>query len=140
LEQKGISAQVVSFHTVKPLDTDFLRNAFSSFLWWSRWKTTVFLAVSGGSVAEWLADNPSPARLCRIGTPDEFLMEAVDNDSARERFGLSPEAMSAKVLSFSRTFRILKCFPLPLAGEGGRERVGVGIKEGGLFVGPIEYP
>jgi transketolase len=54
----------------------------------------------GGSVAEWLADNPSPARLCRIGTPDEFLMEAVDNDSARERFDLSPEAMSAKVLSF----------------------------------------
>lgn len=90
LEQKGVSTRVVSFHTVKPLDMEFLRHAFSKFSLVVTVEDHSILGGLGGSVAEWLADNPSPARLCRIGTPDEFLMEAVDNESARERFGLSP--------------------------------------------------
>lgn len=102
LEQKGVSAQVVSFHTVKPLDKDFLHNAFSKFSLVVTVEDHSVLGGLGGSVAEWLADNPSPARLCRIGTPDEFLMEAVDNEYARERFGLSPEAMAIKVIESMR--------------------------------------
>jgi transketolase len=100
LERKGVSAQVVSFHTVKPLDQGFLREAFSAFSLMVTVEDHSVQGGLGGSVAEWLADNPSPARLCRIGTPDEFFRGAVDNESARERVGLSPEAMAAKVLSF----------------------------------------
>jgi transketolase len=99
LEQKGVSVQVVSFHTVKPLDTDFLRNAFAQFPLVVTVEDHSVQGGLGGSVAEWLADNPSPARLCRMGTPDDFLMDAVDNESAREQFGLSPNAMAARILS-----------------------------------------
>lgn len=106
LEKQGISAQVASFHTVKPLDTDFLRVVFSTFSLVVTVEDHSVQGGFGGSVAEWLADNPSSARLCRIGTSDEFLMEAVDNDSARKRFGLSPEAMAIKVLSSLNSVRM----------------------------------
>jgi transketolase len=69
LEQKGVSVQVVSFHTVKPLDKDFLRNAFSKFPLVVTVEDHSVQGGLGGSVAEWLADNPSPARLCAESAP-----------------------------------------------------------------------
>jgi transketolase len=99
LQQRGISAQVVSFHTVKPLDTAFLRDVFARFTLVVTVEDHSVLGGLGGSVAEWLADNPSSARLYRIGTADDFLLGALDNESARTQFGLSPEAMANQVLS-----------------------------------------
>ena len=52
----------------------------------------------GGSVAEWLGDrSPQKARLCRVGTADEFLHEAGGQGYARRCFGLDPEAIARKV-------------------------------------------
>ncbi|MBK8870682.1 MAG: transketolase [Elusimicrobia bacterium] len=99
LEQKGVSTQVVSFHTVKPLDKEFLQDAFKRFQLVATVEDHGVLGGLGGSVAEWLADHPSPARLCRIGTPDEFLMETIDNESARHRCGLTPDSVAAKALA-----------------------------------------
>ena len=92
LSKAGVSAQLVSFHTVKPLDVALLRRAFESI----RVVTTVeehsVLGGLGGSVAEWLSEQPSTrARLCRIGTADAFLHEAGEQDHARERLGLTPK-------------------------------------------------
>jgi transketolase len=52
----------------------------------------------GGSVAEWLADQPKPAgRLVRFGTADEFLHLTCEQEDAREHFGLTPSAIAASV-------------------------------------------
>lgn len=90
LKAEGVSAEVVSFHTVKPLDEDYLRQAFGRF------KTVVTVEEHsrigglGSAVAEWLADQPkTKARLARVGTPDEFLHEAGEEEHAREKFGLT---------------------------------------------------
>jgi transketolase len=89
LRARGISVELFSFHTVKPLDTETLREAF----------TTKNLVVTieehsrigglGSAIAEWLTDEPRyPARLLRLGTPDSFLHEAGEHSYARKAFGI----------------------------------------------------
>ena len=96
---RGVSAQVVSCHTVKPLDEALLARAFSKFTVVATLEEHSRLGGFGGSVAEWLADRPPvKARLCRIGTADEFLHEAGGQAYAREYFGLTPETIAEKVL------------------------------------------
>lgn len=109
LATRGLSAQVVSMHTVKPLDEELLAEAF--------WRFTTVVTVEehsvhgglGGSVAEWLADRPPQrARLYRIGTADAFFREAGEQDYAREYFGLTAgnvAASAARLHSMSTSNR-----------------------------------
>ncbi len=100
LEAAGISAQVVSFHTVKPLDTEYLADAFARFRVVATIEEHSILGGLGGSVAEWLADQEGPrARLVRIGTPDTFLHEAGGQTHARRLVGLTAEAIAERVRS-----------------------------------------
>ena len=101
LYSKEISAQVVSFHTVKPLDEELLLDAFSRFSLVVTVEEHSVIGGLGGAVAEWLSDQPPQrARLCRIGTPDVFVHEAGEEEHAREHVGLTPERIAQRVLSF----------------------------------------
>ena len=96
---RGISAQVVSFHTVKPLDEALLFEVFSRFAAVVTVEEHSRLGGLGGSVAEWLADRPfQKARLLRIGTADAFLHDAGNQAHARRRCGLTPEGIAEKTL------------------------------------------
>jgi len=100
LAQENLSAKVVSFHTIKPLDEAILANAFSKFKIVVTMEEHSVLGGLGGSVAEWLADHPSArARLLRCGTADEFLHETAEQEEARVHFGLTAAAMSARIRS-----------------------------------------
>ncbi len=100
LEKEHISAQVVSFHTVKPLDLDCLEQAFSKFPLVATIEEHSILGGLGGSVAEWLCQQESASgRLICIGTADTFLHEAGEQEDAREIFGLTPEAISRKLMA-----------------------------------------
>lgn len=99
LDKQGASAQVVSLHTVKPLDEELLSDAFR------RYQTVVtveehsLIGGLGSSVAEWLVDRPpQKARLLRIGTPDDFIHEAGDQEHARRYFGLTCERIVERTL------------------------------------------
>lgn len=97
LDSRGVSAQVISMHTVKPLDEELLAEVFSRFTVVVTVEEHSLLGGLGGSVAEWLADQPPPkARLCRMGTADKFLHEAGGQDHARQYFGLTPEDIAEK--------------------------------------------
>jgi transketolase len=99
LNHKGLSTQVVSLHTVKPLDEQLLVEAFSKFMVVATLEEHSVLGGLGGSVAEWLANQPpQKARLLRIGTADEFLYRAGDQTDARDYFGLVPENIVGRVL------------------------------------------
>ncbi|MDX2226062.1 MAG: transketolase C-terminal domain-containing protein [Verrucomicrobiae bacterium] len=100
LAQKGVSCEVVSFHTVKPLDEDYLRSAFSKFKLVATLEEHSILGGLGGSVAEWLADGDGPrARMIRLGTGDHFLHTAGEQEFAREHYGLTPAKISEAILS-----------------------------------------
>ena len=101
LAKAGVPAEVVSFHTVKPLDEAYLKDAFSRF-------STVVVVEEhsrigglGGAVAEWLSEQPPQrAKLLRLGTDDAFIHEAGEQEHALERLGLTPGGIAASVQKF----------------------------------------
>jgi transketolase len=104
LGARGVSACVVSLHTVKPLDQDLLADAFSRYTVVTTVEEHSLLGGLGGSVAEWLADRPAQsARLLRIGTADAFLHEAGEQEHAREHYGLTAEKIAQRTLQLYRT-------------------------------------
>ena len=99
LMEKGISVQVVSMHTVKPLDKTLLQEIFSKFHHVFTLEEHSMLGGFGGSVAEWLSEQSNPkARLTRIGTDDMFMYEAGEKDHAQEFFGITTEQIVGKVV------------------------------------------
>jgi transketolase len=99
LGKSGVSTQVVSFHTVKPLDQEMLAEAFAKFKLVVTLEEHSVLGGLGGSVAEWLADQTvRKARLSRFGTDDRFMYEAGEQDHAREFYGLTATRIAQRVL------------------------------------------
>ena len=98
LTNGGVSAQLISMPTVKPLDDDLLTKIFSDF---SHVFTLEEHSVTGGfgsAVAEWLADQSlAKACLTRIGTNDKFMVEAGDQEYARKFFGITPDQIFERI-------------------------------------------
>ena len=100
LEKKGISAQVVSVHTVKPLDTVLLAESFATFDVVATLEEHSLLGGFGGAVAEWAAGQLGlKAKLCLFGTADEFLHYVGNQSNARKVSGLTCQAIAEKILN-----------------------------------------
>ena len=98
LGERGVSARVVSFHTVKPLDEACLRDAFAGFALVATMEEHSVNGGFGSAVAEWLVDSGVPARpLLRFGTPDAFFKMSGEQEFARETLGLTGHQMAAKI-------------------------------------------
>jgi transketolase len=98
LAASGITAEVVSFPTVKPLDEATLQRCFGAYPLVVTLEEHSVLGGFGGAVAEWLADYPQPtSRLLRIGSPDQFYHEIGDQDEARAHFGLTAPSISNRI-------------------------------------------
>ncbi len=98
LAEGGVSAQVVSFHTVKPLDTDRLRDAFAAFRLVATIEEHSVVGGFGSAVAEWLVDSAiSPRAFLRFGTPDAFFKLAGEQEFAREKLGLTGEQIACRI-------------------------------------------
>jgi transketolase len=98
LGRKGLSARVESFHTVKPLDTDRLKEVFARYRVVAVVEEHSRLGGLGGSIAEWLAlGDGKHARMLHFGTDDAFMHEVGSQEYARRKFGLSAENIAEKV-------------------------------------------
>ena len=98
LEAKGISAKVVSFHTVRPLDEACLRDVLSRFRLVATIEEHSLIGGFGSAVAEWMVDNAIvPRSFLRFGTPDKFFKQSGEQEYAREQLGLSAYAIAARV-------------------------------------------
>jgi len=101
LQKYGISARVVSMHTVKPLDTDLLKDVFANFEIIATVEEHSLQGGFGSSIAEWIVDHqPLKGRLCRIGIADEFLHGCGSQENARNMTGLTPKQISETILAF----------------------------------------
>jgi transketolase len=99
LRESGISAKVVSFHTVKPLDAACLNDAFSHFKLVATLEEHSLIGGFGAAVSEWLADTRTQAKkFLRFGTPDAFFKKSGEQDYAREVLGLTGPQISEKIL------------------------------------------
>ena len=98
LAARGVSASVVSFHTVKPLDQDCLRSAFAKYRLVVTVEEHSLVGGFGSAVAEWLADSGTLGkRLLRIGTPDAFFKLSGEQEFAREKLGLTGHQIADKI-------------------------------------------
>jgi len=98
LAGRGLSAGVVSVHTVKPLDTDLLAECFASCRLVAVMEEHGSAGGLGGAVAEWLADNPGrKAPLLRLDTGTDFVTACGNQKNARELCGLSAPAAAAAI-------------------------------------------
>ena len=99
LKDKGISAEVVSFHTVKPLDKARLKAAFARFRLVATLEEHSLIGGFGAAVSEWLVDSETPHRkFLRFGTPDSFFKKSGEQEYAREVLGLTGHQIAEKIL------------------------------------------
>jgi transketolase len=98
LAAKGIDAEVISFHTIKPLDEACLRRVFAEHRVVVTVEEHSLIGGLGSAIAEWLVDGePQQARLLRCGVPDRFIHETGDQDQAWAQVGLTADAIAEKV-------------------------------------------
>jgi transketolase len=99
LERDGARARVVSVPTVKPLDTTALESVFEAFDLIVSVEEHGLIGGFGAAIAEWLADleRAPRGRLLRIGARDEFMHEAGETEYSQAFYGISPEAIVARV-------------------------------------------
>ena len=100
LATQGVDAEVVSLHTVKPLDTGLLERVFSTTRVVAVLEEHVAAGGAWSAVAEWLVqrDAAPSARLLRCGVEDSFFTEGGGQGWARQRLGLTPEKVAERVL------------------------------------------
>lgn len=99
LAECGISAEVVSFHTVKPLDRDCLGDALSRFRLVATIGEHSLIEGFGAAVAEWIVDNAIvPKQFIRFGTPDSFFKQSSEQEYARHALGLSAAKMADRIV------------------------------------------
>lgn len=99
LKEQGISAEVVSFHTIKPLDTTYLSNAIERFRLIVSVEEHGVIGGLGSAIAEWLAQQSRSAALLSLGTPDEFMHEIGSQDYAREKYGLVGNKIVTRIMT-----------------------------------------
>lgn len=99
LKDRGISPAIVSVHSIKPLDTEFLQTASQRFKLLVTVEEHGLIGGLGGAVAEWRASAGISTPQLSLGTPDEFMQEVGSQAYARAKYGLTCDAIAARVLS-----------------------------------------
>ncbi|MBR3334709.1 MAG: transketolase [Clostridia bacterium] len=102
LAVKGISAQVVSFPCLKPLDTETVMELLKSF---NRIVTVEEHTVIGGfgsAICELAAEQGSGCRVKRIGLEDCFTAVVGDRQYLREVYGMDGKAIAEKAEAFMK--------------------------------------
>ncbi|MBV9576457.1 MAG: transketolase [Gammaproteobacteria bacterium] len=100
LKVKGISVEVASAHTIKPLDETYLCSITQRFKLLVTVEEHGLIGGLSSAVAEWRARENSQIPHLSIGTPDEFMHEIGSQEYARKKFGLVGEAITERVLAF----------------------------------------
>ena len=98
LAEDGIESEVVSLHTVKPLDEELLERVFERHRLVATVEEHGLCGGLGGAVAEWRADRPDPgARLLRFGVDDAFLHAGATAAAVRVAQGLDGRTIARRI-------------------------------------------
>ncbi len=98
LAERGISARVDSFHTVKPLDEECLADVFARYRLVSVIEEHSVIGGAASAVAEWLARRSgTSARFLPVGVDDRFQHRSGSVAYLRHLVGLEPDVIAAKV-------------------------------------------
>ena len=99
LAGRGISAEVASFHTVKPLDGAYLARAGERFRLVVTIEEHSRIGGFGSAVAEWYAAQGRLVQQLGFATDDAFMHEVGSQEYARKKYGLTADNITAGVLA-----------------------------------------
>lgn len=99
LESKGVSARVVSMHTIRPLDMDAIRDARSSTPLIVTLEEHSIVGGLGGAVAEVLSQSPGrQVKFVCLGLPSEFVEHVGDQAYLRKQYGIDAASVATRIL------------------------------------------
>jgi len=96
LEQKGISAEVVSFLCLKPLDEETVMELLTSFRCLITVEENTVIGGFGSAVCEIAAENGTACRVRRVGLLDRFTTVVGDQQYLRQTYEMDGPAIAAK--------------------------------------------
>lgn len=98
LKERGIDPAVYTFPTVKPLDTDVIRECANTYDLIVTCEEHSIVGGFGGAVAEVLAELPkTKASLLRIGMEDQYTTIVGSQKYLRDQYGMSAEKIAEKI-------------------------------------------
>jgi transketolase len=98
LQDAGVSAKVVSLHTVKPLDEELLRAAFSGMKLVAVLEEHGLAGGAGSAVLEWgNAERVDLSKLLCVAGPDRFLSGCGEQAEARAMLGLTADQVVRRI-------------------------------------------
>lgn len=98
LNEAGIQPTVYTFPTVKPIDTDVIREIASTHEIIVTCEEHNLSGGFGSAVAEVLAELPAHARLLRIGMNDQYSTLVGNQKYLRDQYGMSGKKIASKIL------------------------------------------
>ena len=99
LLDKGINAQVINMHTIKPLDEGVVLHAAESNVPIVTIEEHSIIGGLGSAVAETLSDCGTPSRLLRLGVDDRF-PKVGGYQYVLDQLGLNGESVAERVIAF----------------------------------------
>ena len=100
LAARGRSVQVLSMHTVKPLDRAALARAFARCRVVATCEEHGAIGGLGAAVTEWMADSGTrapPGGVVRFNTGDAFFRLSGEQEFAREQLGLTSHQIAERI-------------------------------------------
>ena len=99
LNSKNIKPAIYSFHTIKPLNTNFLKSVFKKFHTVITVEEHSIIGGLGSSVSEWMIEKQiKNNKLLTIATSDKFHKLSGSHSFARQSLGISSKQIANKIL------------------------------------------
>ena len=98
LKGNDISAEIVSMHSVKPLDCDYLLDAQFRFKMIVSIEEHGLIGGLGGAISEWRSQGNHAVKHVMFGAPDEFMYEVGTQEYARHKYGLTSELIAKRII------------------------------------------
>ena len=100
LTQLGYEVEIISFPSIKPLDTAYLKQANGRFKLLVTIEEHGIIGGLGSAIAEWqMQQTTTPIPQLMLGTPDEFMHEVGSQAYARDKYDLTTEKIVNRVLA-----------------------------------------
>ena len=100
LYKKKIKADLISYHTAKPIDKVILKNLFKSKKLIVVIEEHGLIGGVGSSILEWANGNNLDTRnILRFGGPDKFLTGCGNQNEARKYIGLTTMKICNKIIN-----------------------------------------
>lgn len=99
LQKQGLSVRLLSMHTVKPIDAEAIQEACTQKSLIVTVEEHSRIGGLGSAVAEAISHGGIPAKHLIFAAPDHFAERCGSQTFFRERAGLTPHAITERVLS-----------------------------------------